>query len=101
MSYEQFWDGLPEMTVMYRKAYYLRIDDDNRSNWLLGAYIYDAVGKVLANAFAKKGAKQQKYMDKPIRVLPKSDDERLAEAKKEREKLIAALSLWEKRAKGI
>ena len=35
-------------------------------NWYLGAYVQEAMGVVLSNAFPKKGSKPVKYREKPF-----------------------------------
>ena len=35
-------------------------------NWLMGAYVQEAMSVTLANAFSKKGAKEAKYRNEPF-----------------------------------
>lgn len=70
MSYEQYWDGPPSLTIAYRKAYRLRRETENEQAWLQGIYIYDAFAVCLANAFAKRGAKKKVYIERPIDIFP-------------------------------
>ena len=76
MSYAEFWDGEHEMATAYRKAYKLRRETENEQAWLQGLYVYDAFAVCLANAFSKRGAKQQQYIDKPIDIFPLSEAEK-------------------------
>lgn len=58
MTETQFWYGDIRLLEVYRKAY-----ERNTSYtcWLQGQYNYVAHNISLANAFAKKGQKQQEY----------------------------------------
>ena len=70
MSYEQFWDGHPYLVVAYRKAYKLKREIENEQAWLQGLYVFDAFAVCLANVFAKRGAKKQAYLERPIDIFP-------------------------------
>ena len=89
MTYEQFWNGDPWMTRAYAQAYLLKRRLDNENAWLHGFYITRAVNTAVSNAF---GNKQAKYFDKPIEIFPKTDAEKKAEIREERNKLAAWLS---------
>lgn len=94
MTYDEYWNEEPERTVMYRKASYIQAQTKSYDSWLQGLYNYDALAKALSNAFAKKGAKAHKYIEKPIDVLPKSDEQRLKDAEKQRRALELQLTAW-------
>lgn len=91
MTYEQYWDGDPQLVVAYRKAFRLRREIENEQAWLQGLYIYDAFSVCMANAFAKKGAKPQKYIEHPIDIYPPSESEKRRRAEEEQRKMEAAL----------
>lgn len=104
MSYEDYWRGDPEMARAYREAHKLRIKMKNEELWLQGLYIYNALEVTLANAFAKKGASKHKYLEKPLDILPKTEDEQEKERKEAQEKITAQLKAmqagWKKRYGG-
>lgn len=91
MTYEQYWDGSPFLAVTYRKAYNLRRQIDNEQAWLQGLYVFDAFAVCLANAFAKRGAKKQNYIEKPIDILPLTERERKRREAEENAKMQAAM----------
>lgn len=51
-----------------------------------------AVGVVVGNALAKKGAKPQEYFDKPIRITPYSEEELKEKRNKELQHTIDYLN---------
>jgi len=57
--------------------------------WLEGIYMVDAFQTVIANAFGKK---KLKYMDKPLDIFEKTEAEKQAEIREERQRLINFLN---------
>lgn len=101
MPSHEFWEGDPWLVQGYRKAHDLRNEQRNQEMWLQGLYIHEAVAVAIANAFGKKkGQKPEKYLTKPIRITPLTEQEREAQAEAAREKLIADLTMWEERFNG-
>ena len=70
MSYDDFWHADTEMHAAYREAARIKLENENYNAWLIGAYVHNAVGVVIGNAFKTKSAPAQKYM-KPLDILPK------------------------------
>ena len=91
MTYEQYWDGPPQIATAYRKAYRIRRELENEMAWLQGMYNYDAFAVALANAFRSKGAKRQKYMEKPIDIFPLTEAEKQRHEREEYAKMQAAM----------
>ncbi len=73
MTYDQFWNGDPELTKHYRKADELRNEKTNKELWLQGMYIYEALCDVapILHAFAKKGTKARPYPEQPYALTAK------------------------------
>ena len=73
MTYEQFWDGDPELAKYYRKADEIRRDRMNQEMWWQGMYIYEAICCVspILQAFAKKGTKAKPYPEEPYPITRK------------------------------
>lgn len=95
MTYEQFWYGDPWMTRAYAQAYLMKRKVENENAWILGGYVANAFGTVMANAFGKK---REKYLEKPLDIFPKTEQERNAEIREERRKLITLLNGWKRSA---
>ena len=91
MSYEQYWEQSPYLTVAYRKAYRIKRETENEQAWLQGLYVFDAFAVVLANVFSKRGAKKQKYIERPIDIFPLTERERKRREAEENAKMQAAM----------
>lgn len=87
MTYEQFWEGQPSLTVHYRKANELKRERQNLEAWLQGYYVYEAIGAFveILPAFPKKGAKPHPYLEEPLPIGEKASKERAE--RKQREKM--------------
>lgn len=81
MTPKEYWFEDCTLAGAYVDAYKRRMEYRNQELWLQGLYIYDAFGVVMANAFAKKGAKKEKYMAKPIELFKKEQSREEAQAK--------------------
>lgn len=70
MTYEQYWDGDPQMVRHYRKAEELKRRRDNYNAWLQGAYVYEAIRDLAPalNALSKRSPKP--YRDSVIPMIP-------------------------------
>lgn len=91
MTYEQYWDAPPHLAKTYRKAYNLRRKIDNENAWLAGLYAYNAFAVCMINAFSKRGAKKQQYIDRPIDIFPLTEQEKKQREQEEFKKMEAAL----------
>ena len=91
MTYEQFWEQSPYLAVAYRKAFKLKREIANEQAWLQGLYVYDAFAVCMANAFAKRGAKKENYLEKPVDIFPLTDAEKERREQEERDKMQQAM----------
>lgn len=82
MTAEQYWDGDCTLVIGYRKAHQLRQEELNHYAWLQGLYVYKAVGSLapIFHTFAKKGTKPDPYLENPI-PLTRKDQEDVEERK--------------------
>ena len=96
MSETQFWDGDPFLAIAYRKAYKLKRQLDNEQAWLEGLYNMDAFAVVLANAFKKRGSKQEKYLERPIDIFPLTEEERQQRIQEENKRMTDALKAMQR-----
>ena len=91
MSYEQYWDEPPQLAVAYREAFRLKRELENEQAWLQGLYIYDAFAVCLVNAFSKRGASKQNYLERPIDIHPLTEREKKRREQEEYAKMQRAL----------
>jgi hypothetical protein len=91
MTYAEFWDAPPRLAIAYRKAWRLKKESDNEQAWLNGLYVFDAFAVCLANAFAKRGAKKQTYIERPIDIFPPTEREKKRRAAEENAKMQRAM----------
>lgn len=76
MSYEQYWEMDCDLVKCYRKAADIKRDLMNQNAWLIGLYVYEAIGDAspILRGGAKKGTKAKPYLDKPFDFNVKSND---------------------------
>ena len=91
MTYEQYWEGSPQLAVAYRKAYELKRKADNEQAWLHGMYVCDAFAVVLQNAFKKRGQRVQTYLEKPIDIFPLTEKEKKRKEAEQNRKMQQAM----------
>lgn len=107
MSYEQFWDGDPEIAKHYRTAHEIQIEEQNQMAWLQGAYVYQAIGALAPalKAFAKGRPKE--YMRKPLDMgrsilrAENAEKKRAAQIEKERAAMLAEKERFLQFARGV
>ena len=93
MTYDEFWKGNPKMVIAYRKAHELDIKRRNEEMWLQGLYNFHAFSTALSNLhFDGKHHKPNKYIEKPIDLFEKTEDEKQNEAEIARQKVIDSLN---------
>ena len=93
MSYEQYWDAPPHLAVTYRKAFKLKRELENEQAWLQGLYVYDAFAVCMANAFSKRGAKKQEYLERPVDIFPLTEAEKKRREQEEYAKMQQAMEV--------
>lgn len=98
MSYDDFWFGSPSMAKHYYNAHQYKIRQRNEEMWLQGVYFYDALmaglGSFGYSLGGGKGTKPKGYMQKPLDIGEKTEEEKKQRAKEEREKAIRSLNAW-------
>ena len=92
----EFWQLNVRTLRPYLLAENIKREERNYFAWLQGAYVYDAVNVVMANAFSKKGTKKKEYVKEPIRITPLTEEEKAIKAEKERRKIIAMFDAMER-----
>lgn len=89
MTYDEFWRDDPWLAKWYRLAYIEKRKAENRRDWILGNYFFDAVGVALGNAFRKKGSQPMRYLEDPLPIFPPTQAELDEANRKEQEKIEA------------
>lgn len=92
----EFWQLNVRTLRPYLLAEDIKREERNYFLWLQGAYIYDAVGVVVANALSKKGSKRRDYVKEPVRITPLTEEEKAIKAEKERRKIFAMFDAMER-----
>ena len=87
MTYEQFWDGAPDLVVAYRRADEIRRRRINEELWLNGMYTADALASTVGNMFSKK---KYKYPVEPRPITPLEIQERRERERKAKMERIKA-----------
>lgn len=84
------------MVKYYRKAADIKRDLMNQNAWLVGLYVYEAIGDVapILNIAAKRGTKARPYPSAPFELNVKSDDSG-SKKKKERSSDMKAKAVME------
>ena len=96
MTPNQFWNGDVWLTADYYRASQLAAQRKSEEMWLQGLYIYNAVAVAVGNVLRKKGTKAAKYIEKPIRIIPYTEEEKKAKAEEERRRLVLYLDGFKK-----
>lgn len=79
------------MATAYREAYRLRRKTENENAWLAGLYVCDAFATVLSNAFSKRGKPPKTYIERPIDIVPLTEEEKKQREAEEFKKMEAAM----------
>jgi len=88
MTAAQFWEDDPWLAAAYRRADELERQRRSDEMWMQGWYVFNAASTAIQNAFRKKGARPQKYLEEPVRVIPYTEEEKAAREEEERQKTI-------------
>ena len=88
MTLAEYWEGSPHLVKYYRQAHKLKMEQENQIAWMQGLYVKSALDSTLGNMFRKKGSKSIKYLEKPLEIFPKTEEEKEKEALAERQKAI-------------
>lgn len=100
MSAEEFWDGEPWLVKAYRKAYRIRVENEekmaDRNAWRVGQYIRLALVSVpiTVNGFAPKGHHMQSYPEKPMTMAAEEQKKEEIRKKQEANKQEMAQALF-------
>ena len=79
VTYDEFWNGDYTHLKYYIEKNKLENGKRNHELWLQGLYNYIAFTTALENAFSKKGSAPKRYIEKPLRITPLSEEEKRKE----------------------
>lgn len=99
MTYDEYWNGDPEMVTFFRKASELKRKDKNYELWLQGLYIYEALGNIspLFHDWIKD-PKPIPYPKEPFPLTKEDKENReLREAEEQDKKNQATIRAWAER----
>ena len=99
MTFDEYWHSSFDRYKYYRKAWKAKREEENRRDWLLGAYFYNAVGTALGNAFRKKGQRAQNYLEEPFPIFPLTKEQAAEKEAREIERMDEQLHAWVQRMK--
>ncbi len=98
MTPEQYWDGESWLKPAYRKAYQLRMENEqrlaDRNNWYMGQYIMAAIQAtplIVPGINMKKGASLPDYPSKPF--FEKYEEQKKEEVRKQKEEDQSKLAM--------
>ena len=90
MTAEQYWDGESWLKPAYRKAYKMRMDNEQKmadiNNWYMGQYLIralQAVPLLVGGLNVKKGAELPQYPEKPFLIT--AEEQKKEEVRKQKE----------------
>lgn len=86
MTYDQYWEGDPQIARYTRDSQKLINKRKNSEMWLMGAYIYEAICCVapILNSNAKKGTKPIPWRKRPIPITKEDEEEEKLSQEKEK-----------------
>ena len=93
MSSDEYWNCDPVAYGAYRQAHELRQSETNTLCWLMGRYVYDAVGMlspILRTNLSKQSVQASPYMDAPYPMSKEELEKREEEQSKRRMEIMRA-----------
>lgn len=88
MTLDEFWNGSPHLVKYYRQSHKLQMEQANQIAWIQGLYFKAALDSTLGTMFKRKGSKNVPYLEQPLEIFPKTQEEKEKEAIAERQKAI-------------
>ena len=102
MTPEQYWDGESWLKPAFRKAYQLRIENEqmleDRQNWYMGQYmmcVLQAVPLLVGGLNVKPSTKLPEYPDKPFLEKAEEEKKEAARKKNEEDQMMLAMAMFQ------
>ena len=106
MTPEQYWDGESSLKPAFRKAYKLKLENEQRmadwNNWYMGQYILHVLNMtplLVAGLNVKKGAQLPEYPEKPFLEKVAETKREDIRKKKEEDQMMLAMAMFQQFAK--
>lgn len=96
MTADEFWDASPLLAGAYREAHKLKQRQRNEYAWLQGLYFFSGVNAAVGNTFGGGKGKKLDYFKHPVDLGLETEIEQADKVRREREKIIANLTIWKK-----
>ena len=107
MTAEQYWDGESSLKPAFRKAYRIRIENEermmDRQAWLQGVYIRDALQSValLVNGFMPKGVRPERYPQRPRLETAETEKRKETQKKQKENQTMLAMAMFQAMAENF
>ena len=100
MSYKDFWHGDAYEVSFYKKAYKLKLQQQDENNWMIGMYVYEAIIDCSPTLHPfSHNRKPLQYAEKPflfdkLNETQKNEKELEQEQENERLKFVVQMNNW-------
>lgn len=100
ISYDLFWRLNPKKLMPFAEAYKRKQQLRSGEMWLMGQYVASALDATVCNAmpFIKR-KKKGKYFEEPIRIVPKTEEEKKMEEDRALQSFLGFAGAFEKDVK--
>ena len=102
MTAEEYWDGEASLKPAFRKAYRMRIENEqklaDRQNWYMGQYmmcVLQAVPLLVGGLNVKPSTKLPEYPDKPFLEKAEEEKKKAARKKNEEDQMMLAMAMFQ------
>lgn len=102
MTPEQYWDGESGLKKLYREAYRIRMETEqrvaDRNNWYMGQYLISALQAVpllVAGLNVKSSTRLPKYPDKPFLEQFEEEKKEKARKQKQEDQTMLAMAMFQ------
>lgn len=100
VPYDLFWHLNPRKLLPFAEAYRRKNQERSNEMWLMGQYVASALDATVCNAMPfTKRKRKGKYFEEPIRVTPKTEEEKKLEEEKALQSFLGFAGAFEKEVK--
>lgn len=101
VPYKEYWYGDPAQLRYYVRAHELKNEQKNEEIWLQGLYVFKAFDSIISTFSwqlgGRKGKRPEGYIDKPIRLTEKTEEEKRRDEINQAKKIINDFDAWSSR----